>query len=438
VARKRPDWLARAIFVALTALAVWFAAATLGEPLGREQSSIFYVGRWWREGVMPYRDAFDDHLPGSYLVYAIATAVGGASARAIRVAELAGLLLAGLFAARTAARRPTSLLQAAPVMLLMVVGYQVSVDPRDAARPEVWAAIFLLGGQASLATDVNRRRAAIVSGLFCGMATAITPVALFFAPLFLAQALIHALAERPEPARLPSVVEICVAFGFGLVQPPAAFAAYFASRGGFAALKEAVRFGDPSRDVAWISGRPAMCALAIAIALFAAALIWPAERRRPLLIAPALLCCAAIGMLLGPPRTGLWMPLLAVGAAEGLIALGKRVKLLPIALAVGLWAVAHVATSVPAAAGHRRAQEMIGEKVRTLARLGDQLHVACDAPEIHVAAGLRSPARFFGQRPPRLGDAVQDDQRSVETKAPRFHVSCGETGSAFELRYVEP
>src|SRR5207249_11276949 len=58
-------------------------AALVSIPLERDEGSYAYVAQHWLAGELPYRDAFDQKPPGTFLVYAALFALGGPSPEAI-------------------------------------------------------------------------------------------------------------------------------------------------------------------------------------------------------------------------------------------------------------------------------------------------------------------------------------------------------------------
>jgi hypothetical protein len=425
VAKKRGSPLVRAWFLSLLALAVLYALPSVGYPLGPDQATAFYVSReWWQHNLIPYRDAWDSRIPGIHFVYLLAEIFFGAHPHSIRLLELIVVVASAVAAAQAAARRRLQPWELAPIFLVAVGFYFTFVDYRESAQAEIWSAICLLSAHSTLAVDRNRRKASIVCGLWCGSAVILRPQSVLFLPILYIQALLAGIADRPEPEKAPSVVEITAAYLLGLVQPPAFFAAYFTSRGAFLpfwrVLVAASWHAGP-----WPGGLRAWAAqmrlaLGAAGALWALALIVRARRDGwkglwPSAIAPLFAVAALLGIWAqGVAHTSRWVvliPILTYGAADGIVALGAASRALPTLAALALLALmardaAYRATATRFWRATRedyragfddcRDQELIGERIRQLARESDRLQVhAPGAAAIYASSGLASPYRVF-------------------------------------------
>jgi hypothetical protein len=324
-------------FAALVTVAVLFALPSVGWPLDAAQNSSFELAkRWWQENAIPYRDTADIRPPGIHFLRLLAGLFFGVHPRSLRILELIAVIAAGMSAAHIAAKKRLSPLALAPAMLISAVFYFTLTGPANSGIAEIWAALCLLSAQSTISVDKNRRRAAIVSGLWTGCALVLLPATIVFAPLFLTQVLRNALADRPEPEKTPTLFEIPVAFFIGLFQPPGFFAAYFVTRRSFLPLWHSIRETDPTllNWHALTMPRAFVIPAAIAAALWLPSLI--AKRGRT--IAPLLWLCAVLTTLLHPSPTWfvLFIPFLTLIAADGLVWLAERWLPLPslIALAV--------------------------------------------------------------------------------------------------------
>jgi hypothetical protein len=90
--------------ILLIIAAIAYSLPSIGYPFGRDQAAHFYVGREWLNGLLPYRDIFDHKPPGIHLVHAASILLLGAHQWSIRAAELAGMVLIGITAARSVRR----------------------------------------------------------------------------------------------------------------------------------------------------------------------------------------------------------------------------------------------------------------------------------------------------------------------------------------------
>ncbi len=237
--KKKPrTWPAKVGFALILAVAVLYGLPSLFVPLGPEQAELHALSRnWSAHHVVPYVAVCDHHAPGLHFLYLMSVMLFGARDGAILLFELLGILAIGVFTAVAAARRKLTPLEIAPLLLVSVVIYFTGVAASDSARGELWAALCVLAGQATISADTNRRKAAIVTGLWIGLALVVRPETVLFIPILFAQLLVAALAERPEPERWPTVLEIIAAFLVGMVQPPAAFSTYFTTRGAASAFR---------------------------------------------------------------------------------------------------------------------------------------------------------------------------------------------------------
>jgi hypothetical protein len=357
----RTSGLARAVFVAFGLLAVLYALPSVGYPLGPEQAASSYIAReWWQHNLIPYRDVFDPRIPGIHFVYLLAQMFFGAGPHAIRILELMVVIAAGVAAAQAAAWRRLKPLELAPILLVSAAFYYSVVDDRTSAQAEIWAGICLLAAQSSIAVDRNRRRAAIVSGLWSGCAVILLPQTLLFCPLLFTQALVGGIADRPEPEKLPSVAETTAAYCVGLVQPPGFFAAYFATRGAFGAFYRT--FVDatchagpwPGGFTDWLSHT--RVPLMAAGALWALALVLRLKRdgTKKLWVSALAPAFFALGLLAiwaqgsaHPSRWVLLIPTLTWCAADGLIAIARFGKALSIAAALAVVALLTLASDHP-------------------------------------------------------------------------------------------
>jgi|GEM_PF-5394328 len=342
MARKKTPWWPRLWFLALVALAVAYAWPTLHQPLGPEQASAFEIAKnWWQHNQLPYRDIPDTRMPGVHFMNLIAYIFFGAHDYAIRILELLALVAGGASIAKAAARRALTPVELGPVMFLFVCSYFIFVSPSAMGQSEIWAALCLIAAQSMLSIDKNRRRAAIVAGLWTGSAVVFRPEALCLVPLYFGQVMTLALMDRPEPEKAPTLIEITAAYWLGVIQPPAAFMGYFATRNGSAQLYASIFQRAPHTAFTDPHAGPLLVAAAMLLVVG-----FIAQRRRKLsvwlsLVAPAALLSIGVAVALQTSDWVIALPFVILCAADGLIALRQLWLPLPTLAALGLVAAFH-------------------------------------------------------------------------------------------------
>ncbi len=467
---KKNLWPERLWLTGLLVLAVFYALPSLGYPLGRNQAASYYVAReWWQHNVIPYEDSFDPRMPGIHFVYLMANLFFGVHSWSIRLFELIVLLGAGLGTAQAAARRRLTAVEVGPVVLTTVGFYFTFVDYWDSANADIWCAICLMLAQYTVSGDKNRRHSSIVTGLWTGTAVILKPQALLFVPVLVAQLLALALAERPEPEKWPTIVEIPVAYVVGLIQPLGFFVAYFLTRHGLHSFWSCITSHVPTEGHALAAmeswSRRNWIALAAAGALFVVGLLLRSRQSKPVtrwfvVVAPVSLLTALLAILIQGSfescQLVLAVPFIALCAAEGILALGAIAKVLPTLAAIGLVALFYVAAPpwssnpqmsyrtqtvrfwqhargtidreaylYPAFVGERdyvyRDEELLSRRIAALAQPGDMLYVRGREPAIYALSGLQSPARVFASD-------VTADENFLDSHPPRFFVTTAVTG----------
>lgn len=221
------------------------ALPTLLYPYGRDQAMFAYVGAVWREGGLPYRDAWDVKLPGIYAAYAL---VGGASwgPRLLDLLATAGaawvlVRLARQCAAPGQEAAPLSAVFAPVLLGLYTFG---ALDYWNLAQTET-----LIGPLAAGAVLAALGGRYYLAGTLIGAAATLKTTAVLFIPVLVLAALCPAspltAAVRKRRWRDAAVLLL------GTALPPLAFVAYFATRDGLPYLWELVRVqaeyagGDP-------------------------------------------------------------------------------------------------------------------------------------------------------------------------------------------------
>jgi hypothetical protein len=231
-----PGRVSRTADILLIIAAIAYCLPSLGYPFGRDQGLHFYVGREWLNGLLPYRDAFDNKPPGIYLVHALGMVILGARQWVIRLLDLAAVLVTGLVTVRAVRRdRPPAAGEAGIITLLFAGFYFACFDYWDTAQAEGWEGLALMAGYAVAESELGARRRAVLSGLLAGAAF------LFKLPAALTGIVIAVVvalrACKSTPGR-PMRAMLCALsfYGGGFFSVVGVFATYFAMRGGFGAM----------------------------------------------------------------------------------------------------------------------------------------------------------------------------------------------------------
>jgi hypothetical protein len=177
-----PPWLP---LLSAPALLLLLGLPTLLYPYGRDQAMFAYVGRVWRHGGLPYRDAWDVKLPAIYAVYAL---VGGAewgprlldllaAAATVAALQLLGRHSSMEESEERRARRPGTL-----AGCLAVVYTLGALDYWNLSQAET-----LIAPLAACAVSAALSRRPFLAGLLAGCAATLkTPAVLFLLPVLLA------------------------------------------------------------------------------------------------------------------------------------------------------------------------------------------------------------------------------------------------------------
>ncbi len=145
------EWVQQRADVILMVLALLYSLPSLGYPLGRDQAAHFYMGREWLNGLVPFRDTYDQKPPGIYLIHALGIALFGAHQWVIRLLDLAGILGIGLLAAKTVRRGWKPVRGEAGIIVLLTAGfYYTCFDYWDTAQVETWEGLALLASYAAV------------------------------------------------------------------------------------------------------------------------------------------------------------------------------------------------------------------------------------------------------------------------------------------------
>lgn len=319
----------------LLAISLLLALPSVAWPLEILQQRSLQLAADWSRDLLPLRGGGEVRTPGITFIYLLAQMVFGAQRWGIRVFELVIVLASARTATQAAVRRKITLVEYAPVAVFCTASYFTFVDPIDSAREQTWAAICILAAQAVIARDRNRRRAAMVGGLWCGSALVLQPSTALFIPLLFGQLLYLGLKDRPEPERGPTLVEIPAAFLFGAAQPPFFFASYFFSHKAAGPFYRLVMQVLESHG-GWPPAPPTWWPLVLALALWAFALVQRLRTEGLAASWPSGVTLLFLGCsILAARGDGSWvlvLPALWICAADGVVALsalGRPGKVLP-------------------------------------------------------------------------------------------------------------
>ena len=212
---------------------------TLLYPYGRDQAMFAYVGSVWRQGGLPYRDAWDVKLPGIYAVYAL---VGGVEwgPRLLDLLAVAATVCALLRISRSVARedaRPDVGLVAAVLTVIYTLG---ACDFWNLAQTETLIAPLFAG-----AVALGLARRPLAAGLLAGCAAMIkTTAVVSIIPVILCCWLPPvAPAQRQWADRTTSAAPIAgrvIRTVLGWLVPLLVVLGYFVVRGGLPYLVELV------------------------------------------------------------------------------------------------------------------------------------------------------------------------------------------------------
>jgi 4-amino-4-deoxy-L-arabinose transferase-like glycosyltransferase len=439
------------LIVAIVLDSLSFCAWTVYE--GRDPQIYAAIARFWSDGLLPYRDAYDFKPPLIYAALRAGYAVWGYDAESLRrvlliVAGSTSLVLyVGLRRARC--------LVAAPLAALALMTI-VAAEPRPAGyqSPEPLAALFAAGacGFAALHQRSNRWCWAVAAGAALGAAVLGKQPAVFYAiPLGLQLVLwggpggwVGRSLWVGSRAALAATGVLCVV---------GATAIYFARYGGLGALYEAVivdagHYGgvDPASLLSpstWLSllGRPTAAILpevlggrdrwpllAGVLALVPLAFLRPSRWG---LVGLAWIAAAYMGAVVGPrpeahyalitwPAQALALGLaceLALPAEHGGAA-GRLVGGVVVAFLVlgGIWRTHYLPGRYNT---HPQSDDAhtIARRIAAAAQPGDTLFVEDQPFDIYAFAGLAPATRMIYWNAPRP-DAIRTRQRDLERLPP--------------------
>ena len=412
-----------------------------GIPLVTDEGEYAAVARAWSDGGLPYHDAYSQKTPMIFLFYRAAAAVSDvpeSPRAAAALAALATLLVLFLAAPKTWSL-PGRL--AAPAAFSALAALPIG-DYSFPANTEVFVNLF-----ASLAALALLRGSPLLAGLAAGASLSAKQTSLWMMAAFALFAVITARKEARGRA--------LSRYALGAMLFPAAWAAYFAARGGLDAYWQG----------AW-AGNARYASVLVMTGALAGQLRWFAMTLLPrlaLFSAPALALALAglrglrvgressvetlavlwFGGAVAGALTGLFLfphyflvlaAPLSLAAACGLERLASPRRVAAV-LVLALWP-ALLAPRLYFLAGPRERaltllypnplfeSKVLGAEIRRRAAPGDRLHVFGSEGALFSYSGLRSATRHTLSYAltlfPRDASAVDEELSALQTAPPRF------------------
>lgn len=190
-------------------------------PFGRDQGIFGIIGHVWREGGLPYRDAWDFKPPFVFGAYSLAETLFGYSQGSIRILDL---IAVGITAALLAA---TARKSGALASFVAAVGYPLVYYLSFGFWETAQAESFALPFTAAAMLFVVNKRPQLWIGLCIGMAA-------MFKPTFIFLALPSLCFHRPKGRDW-------LIYGCAIATPAAITTLYFTARGGWGLLYDQIQ-----------------------------------------------------------------------------------------------------------------------------------------------------------------------------------------------------
>jgi 4-amino-4-deoxy-L-arabinose transferase-like glycosyltransferase len=463
-----------ALDITLLLIAIAITLPTLAYPLFRDQAHHFYVGRWWIEGLQPYRDAFDLKPPFIFGLHAIGCALFGVQQWWIRLLDILATLGIATLAAWSVPRRATPRPgERGAIVLMGALLYYSLFDFVCTAQCEAFMGLFLFLGWLCILRLGNLRQAAFWSGV-CS-ATAIGFKTPGLVPALGLAILLgwRAWKQDRSPRLLATTAGIYLLGGLAIGLPTLI---WFAAHGALGAMGETLtaytmlyaQEKDLTRAGQWwrihyFFVTRAACWTWVAGILSLSGIILSVKQRDPagrryaagaaLLLVLTLLCVIIQGRFFGYHWVILFpftMALIALGVSQ-LFAWRHRVT------AVALPLMAAIALLVPGDRDYcqylrhwlsyadgtitrpqfldrfrsnwqfnARDSETLALRVRQLAHPGDRLACLNREPNINVLADLRAPTAHPAWYPPMTiykdGEWVRERDAAIRRHEVRFVV----------------
>jgi hypothetical protein len=229
-----PKWQAAALWIGIAGLFVLRIIYALTFKVNSDEPQHLHVVWSWTQGLVQYRDFFDNHAPLFYLLYSPLLALIGERADIIPLMRLGMLPLyfAGLWITWSIGRRlwsPPVALAGTALAALFPSYFELSVQFRT---DNLWALMWLATILVLVSGRLDLRRG-FFAGLLVGATFAVSLKSVLLAGTAIASALIVfamlGWQDRRRRERLPS--QAIGGFALGVVVIPAALLAWFAAQG---------------------------------------------------------------------------------------------------------------------------------------------------------------------------------------------------------------
>jgi hypothetical protein len=269
-----------AALVGLLALRVWLA---LTLRVNSDETQHLHVVWSWTQGILPYRDLFDNHAPLFHILYAPVLAALGERADIVPLMRLAvlpwyalTLWLTYCLAARLFDRQIAWIAVAITALQPTFFARSVEFRPDDA-----WAAAWIATMLVAVSGPPTPRRA-LQCGLLAGLALAFSiKSAVLITSALLAAALVLALLawqRRPPGAWITLRVAAMTAVGGAVL--PATIAIAFAAAGAWEAIRYCLFVHNVAPGLGrWSHAGVRLTAFPLLLPLLAAALWWMLRAR---------------------------------------------------------------------------------------------------------------------------------------------------------------
>lgn len=179
-------------------LIVWVRIRLLSVPLERDEGEYAYAGSQLLQGVIPYKEAYNMKLPGTYFMYAVIMAIFGKSVMGIHI----GLMLVNLVTILLLFLSIKKLFNATTALVTASLYGLMTLSPEVfgfAAHATHFVVLFVSSGLYVFAGFVQKHtvQKALLFGLMMGWAFIMKQQAVFFI-LFGAMALLAAVTNRRQ------------------------------------------------------------------------------------------------------------------------------------------------------------------------------------------------------------------------------------------------
>lgn len=231
--------------ILLGACAILYALPTLFYPFGRDQAIYHYIGRWWPEGVLPYRDFVEFKPPGIFLWYRLSVHLFGVAQWGVRVLDILATVVIGYVASWAVMRSQTRIRGELGACILLSAGlHHTCFDYWNTAQPDRLLGLLALAAYASAIHLPGLKSAAFYSGLLSACALMVKPSAAILSigvvtALWIRSCMVTS-NEIPRPSLL---ARVCCLHAAGLLSICGMVLAYFAWYGAAGEMIDIVVFG---------------------------------------------------------------------------------------------------------------------------------------------------------------------------------------------------